>query len=90
MSECESAYLAGWNVPGCLPESEPLQCETEEEAFRYLVERVDAFWDDDASVDPEAADARWLPIHTALHNAPTVPWVEGVPGANLAFWVDTA
>lgn len=66
-------YTAGWNVPGYLSESDPETFDTYGEAVQYLTETVDRFWDDDYTAadeeDRERADARWLDVHTRLHNA---------------------
>ena len=85
-----AGYVAGWNMPGYLPECDPERFESAGEAFKYLVETVDRFWDSDASVwdgDGPDPDGVWLPVHTELHNAPGTPW-HGLSGdGRLVFWV---
>lgn len=33
-------YIAGWNMPGCLPEAEPCGFATFDEAKRYIIEEL--------------------------------------------------
>ena len=33
-------YIAGWNIPGCIPEMEPSEFETEQEAEMFLQEEI--------------------------------------------------
>lgn len=50
-------YIAGWNMPGCLPEMEPAEFKTFEEAKQYVVDELEACLDacDDES-DPDLID----------------------------------
>lgn len=50
-------YIAGWNVPGYLPETKPEKFETLEQAREYLVFTL-AEWldDDDAPLSLKAED----------------------------------
>jgi len=87
-----TVYIAGWNTPGTLPESEPVQFDTPDEAFAYLTSEVEMFWgqDEGGCMDGLAtgqAATRWLPVHTALHNAPTAPWSVSTGDRSLEFWV---
>lgn len=78
-------------MPGYLPESEPFECETWEEAVAFLVDTIDRWWDEDyaASDDHEEADAAWLPIHSELPLHITgEPFGIAVPTRNLTLWVE--
>lgn len=83
-------YVAGWNMPGCLPEMDPAVFETEDEATRYLTYEIDRFWDEDFYyVDAESRetiDARWLSIHASLQYE-TAPYSVQNGDGSLAFWV---
>ena len=86
-------YIAGWNMPGYMPESEPEEFDTAREAVQYLLDTVERFWDSDADVPNLEADARWLGIHTALHNALTsTEDLEDFAGdtgdMSLVFWIE--
>lgn len=39
-------WVAGWNMPGYLPEMEPAIFDTEEEAFNFIAEARMSFYDD--------------------------------------------
>lgn len=39
-------FMAGWNLPGCLPDSEPAFFEDETGAIRYLSDTVERWWDE--------------------------------------------
>lgn len=85
------AYTAGWNMSGYLPETDPEHFDTFAEAIAYLAETVERFWDQDTDGDIDA-DARWLPVHTDLHNTATPP-AEGLfltctGDGHLAFWIE--
>lgn len=91
-----NGYTAGWNNPGYLPESEPAHFDTFDEAVRYLVDTVERFWDEDYAEDARtrsAFDERWLPVHTALHNASntyddgTHTFAETTGDGHLHFWI---
>ena len=43
-------YVAGWNLPGCLPEMDPATFETEAAARDWLVDEMNEFGDDDPYV----------------------------------------
>lgn len=40
MSKNETKFVAGHNVPGYLPDCEPMECETFDEAKRALIEEM--------------------------------------------------
>ena len=63
-------YVAGWNTPGYLPEMEPQEFDSAHDAVGFLCDAVHRFWDEDydSYEDWEGVDAKWLPIHTDLHN----------------------
>ncbi len=86
------SVIAGWNIPGCLPEAEPLEFETVQEAFDYIVSNVDLFWDEDSENPYIDADERWLELHTELHKrgAATAPWSGGCADGHLVFWIEPA
>ena len=81
-------YVAGWNMPGYLPESDPTVFETESEAKHYLISAIDQFWDEDYLGDEphEVADERWLDIHASLQYE-TAPYSVQNGDGSLAFWV---
>ena len=81
-------YVAGWNMPGCLPETDPIDFETESEATRYLVDEIDLFWDEDylAGDSHEVADSRWMDIHASLIYE-TAPYSVQNGDGSLTFWV---
>lgn len=33
-------YVAMWNIPGCMPEMEPVECETFDEAKREIINEL--------------------------------------------------
>ena len=64
-------FVAGWNNPGYLPETDPCYFDTAVEACRYLVDTIDRWWDDDYDTtdddtEREAIDARWIGAHSQL------------------------
>ena len=81
-------YVAGWNMPGYLPETDPIVFETESEATRYLVDEIDLFWDQDYQYDElrDVADSRWMDIHASLIYE-TAPYSVQNGDGSLAFWV---
>jgi hypothetical protein len=72
-------YVAGRRVPGKSTDApRPAEFTEFSDAVRHLVMWVERLWDGEYEASygrpgevglREAADARWLPIHTALHNA---------------------
>ncbi len=85
-------YIAGWNTPGCLPDSaeELPRFDTREDAVAYLVENVDRFWDEDYEMGFQdvklLADEKWLPVHTALHVG--LPLTTVTADGSLVFWIE--
>lgn len=57
-------WHVGWNLPGCLPEMEPVPFDTEQEALEFIheeLERVREFMDDDPYVywvEPAEVDSK--------------------------------
>jgi hypothetical protein len=47
-------FYAGWNTPGCLPETPYEEFDTFEDAREYLVDALKRFEDDEATEDNEA------------------------------------
>jgi len=83
-------YVAGWNMPGYLPESEPFTFDDPAEAIAYLVDTVERFWDQDyESVDTAGEkviiDQKWIPVHTDLHSLLPVNAYTG--DMSLHFWI---
>ena len=85
-------YVAGWNTPGCLPESDPAIFDNETDAIRYLSDAVERFWDEDyASTESTWAkwndvDAKWLDVHSNLPYE-TAPFNITNNDRSLTFWV---
>ena len=74
-------WVAGWNMPGYLPESEPVGFDSWEDAHAYIVESVERAWDD-------GDDEGYLSAHTELHlAAPGVPYWVSVEGDRVRYWV---
>ncbi len=48
-------YVAGWNMAGYLPETDPETFENLEDATAYLRETVERWLDEDESTDPRTA-----------------------------------
>jgi hypothetical protein len=85
-----TTYVAGWNTPGYLPEMEPAEFDNTPDAFAYLITEVERMWDEDMST-PEGyedmGDERWLPVHTALHNAPGIPFAATTVDGVVEVWI---
>ena len=84
-------YIAGWNVPGCLPVSNPAIFDNETDAIRYLSDTVDRFWDEDYAGDTtpdarNAADEKWLDVFSNLRYE-TAPFNIRNNDGSLTFWV---
>lgn len=87
--ENNALYVAGWNVPGYLPESEPAIFDNETGAIRYLSDTVDRFWDDDYAREDEShedADNRWADVFSNLPYE-TAPFNIANNDHSLTFWV---
>ena len=79
-------YVAGWNVPGCLPEVDPAIFDNETDAIRYLSDTVDRFWDEDAEQDKDLADKKWADVYSNLPYE-TAPFSICNNDRSLTFWV---
>ena len=84
-------YIAGWNMPEYLPETDPVIFDNETDAIRYLSDTVDRFWDDDYSAyvteaSRNAVDAVWADVHSNLPYE-TAPFNITNNDGTLTFWV---
>lgn len=84
-------YIAGWNTPGYLPESDPAIFDNETDAIRYLSDTVDRFWDEDYRLDTtwtswNDVDAKWADVHSNLPYE-TAPFNIVNSDRSLTFWV---
>ena len=79
-------YVAGWNIPGCLPDAEPAIFDNETDAIRYLSDTVDRFWDEDAEQDKDLADKKWADVYSNLPYE-TAPFSICNNDRSLTFWV---
>ena len=91
MQNADCAYIAGWNIPGCLPEVEPAIFDNETDAIRYLTDAVDRFWDEDYSAyitetSRNAVDERWTDVFSSLPYE-TAPFNIQNGDGSLTFWV---
>ena len=88
MQNADCAYIAGWNIPGCLPEVEPAIFDNETDAIYYLSNAVDRFWDEDYLGDEsrEAIDNLWMDLHSSLPYE-TAPFNIQNGDGSLTFWV---
>ena len=76
-----SRWVAGWNMPGYLPECEPVECDTWHEAHAYIVESLERAWD-------EGSDDDYLDAHTLVHHATEgEPYWVSVEGDRVRYWV---
>lgn len=53
----KQVYSAGWNLPGCLPDSPPALFESEEEANAYIKDERESANEMYAEAAAEAADS---------------------------------
>lgn len=92
--EPATKWIAGWNMPGYLPESEPAEFDDWQDAMTYLHDSIGRFWDEDASDGQHiraAADAIWEALHIAAHDAiPGEEWSHVNGDTSLRFWVTRA
>lgn len=64
-------YIAGWNLPGCIPEMEPAEFDTLEEARDFLLEEINWAYAPDDPTDPSL----WAAVRDEIHNKPEEsPW----------------
>jgi len=85
-------FIAGWNMPGYLPDSDPVEFETRDEAVSYLSDTIERFWDDeyqaayddDIHAELEEIANRWTGVAEALN------YQDGsVTGDDsLVFWIE--
>ncbi len=45
-------YIAGWNMPGYLPDNEPAHFDTFEEAKQYIIDELMAYADEEDADEP--------------------------------------
>lgn len=76
-------WIAGWNMPGYMPEAEPAEFDTWREAHGFIVGEVERAWDDGTDVD-------YLPAHTALHVATEDQPYAIDAGDGYVYWVEPA
>ena len=88
MKNADCAYIAGWNIPGCLPEVKPEIFDNETDAIYYLSDAIDWFWDEDCLGDEstEAIDNRWMDLDSSL-TYETAPFNVQNGDGSLTFWV---
>ena len=85
-------YIAGWNMPGYLPENDPAIFDNETDAIRYLSDTVDRFWDEDYEATDstwsswDGVDAKWAGVHSNLPYE-TAPFNIANNDRSLTFWV---
>ena len=81
-------YVAGWNMPGYMPEMEPAVFDTEQYATAFLIYEIDRMWDQDYLGDEsrETIDARWMDVHSSLQYE-TAPYNVQNGDGSLTFWV---
>ena len=79
-------YVAGWNIPGCLPETDPAIFDNETDAIRYLSDTVDRFWDEDSEQAKDLADKKWADVYSNLPYE-TAPFSICNNDRSLTFWV---
>ena len=79
-------YVAGWNMPGYLPETDPMVFDNETDATRYLSDAVDRFWNEDVETDSNSADEKWADVYSNLPYE-TAPFSICDNDRSLTFWV---
>ena len=86
-------YVAGWNIPGCLPETDPAIFDNETDAIRYLSDTVSRFWDEDYDAGDTTranwwtkADDKWSAVFANLPYE-TAPFNICNNDRSLSFWV---
>ena len=92
MPENTPLYVAGWNMPGYLPESNPAVFEDEADAIRYLSDTVERFWDEEYDAPNgtweswNGTEDKWQDIHSNLPYE-TAPFNITTNDRSLTFWV---
>ena len=56
LTESSAAFVAGWNMPGYMPDNEPARFQTWEGAREYIVEELERAADCFGNADPETGD----------------------------------
>ena len=82
-------YVAGWNVPGYLPEMTPAAFDDETLATSFLTWEIDQMWDEDYGKEDEPndiIDSRWLDVHSSLQYE-TAPFNIQNGDGSLTFWI---
>jgi hypothetical protein len=82
-------WLAGWNMPGYLPETEPVAFNTRDEALGYLADETER-WAQDAWGDESGLDEVYMNLSAALEHdrGNTTGDVNHVSMAgNVSLWV---
>lgn len=85
-------YVAGWNTPGYLPETDPAIFDVETDAIRYLSDTVDRFWDEDYDASDgtreswNEVDGKWRDVRSNLPYE-TAPFNIITNDRSLTFWV---
>ena len=64
-----TVYVVMWNLPGCLPEMEPMVCKTVEEARDALMESIGVHLDADAEDDDRYT--QWHHMWHSIKDTPT-------------------
>jgi len=76
-----SKWTAGWNMPGYLPESDPVSFDTWHEAHAYVVDSLERAWDD-------GSDDDYLDAHALAHHATEgEPYWVSVEQDRVRYWV---
>ena len=94
MQKADCAYIAGWNIPGYLPEMQPAVFEDETSAVTFLSSEIARMWDEDyqglfwqTGEDPDfAVDNRWMDLYSSL-TYETAPFNIQNGDGSLTFWV---
>ena len=82
-------YVAGWNLPGCLPEMEPARFESEDTAKEFIKDELNQIEDEQIQVVARVQDVeehftdlvQWLQAQEA-----PLSFYDTVSG--LSFWID--
>lgn len=80
--ETVGAWVAGYNMPGCLPEMEPFATAVHEDAKRFLIDELLRHADSEAVEEDEAI--------TLTHSAEDLNLVNGAWDdtiGNTAYWL---
>ncbi|CAN5521338.1 hypothetical protein BH24ACT5_BH24ACT5_00250 [soil metagenome] len=80
-NQATPTYVVGWNMPGYLPDGEPIECETVEDALYALRDVLGT--EADCSIDDEDC-AAWLDLVDAVDDGETL--VHGPDG--YAYWIE--